>query len=133
MTDESGVEGVVSEEVRSKVEGILKDVTDTMERNDARRHELINEPKDGGHKDIIQELVKQMGGKVAKTYDSNRKAALLWLESDPASRPYVFLTVSELKVCNTTVAILATTAITLKLPLLTICHQTGQVPTKNRF
>jgi len=88
------------EEMRARVEGMIKDATDTTDRNAEYRLTLINELKSGNHKDIAQELVKQMGGKVTKTYHSNRQSALLWLESEPSSRPFLFLTVPELKVCT---------------------------------
>lgn len=81
-----------------EVSGMLKDAADTMERNTTYRQTLIGELKDGKHKEIIEEMVKQMGGKLARSYDANRKKALLWLEAAPASRPFLFLTVAELKV-----------------------------------
>lgn len=92
--DEAAVVSVETQEV----EGMLKDATDTTERNETYRQTLIDELKDGKYKDRIAEMVKQMGGKPAKSYDTNRKKALLWLEAKPEERPFVFLTVAELKV-----------------------------------
>lgn len=88
----------VDEEKRLLAEGMLKDATDTTERNESYRQTLINELKAGEHKDIVGELVKQMGGKVSKTHKSNFAKAVLWLECEPQRRPFLFLTVPQLQV-----------------------------------
>jgi hypothetical protein len=73
----------VDEETRTRVEGMIHDATDTTERNVAYCKTLADELKAGGHKDILEELVNQMGGKIMKSYNGNRNMALSWLESDP--------------------------------------------------
>lgn len=85
-------------ERRLRVEGMIKDATDTTERNVEYCNTLIDELKNNKHNDIVEEMVKQMGGKVAKTSKTNIKNAVDWLESDPSRRPFIFLTVEQLKV-----------------------------------
>jgi uncharacterized membrane protein YjjP (DUF1212 family) len=45
-------------------------------------------------------MVKQMGGKVAKTAKTNCMYVLQRLEAEPNHHPFMFLTVNELKVCT---------------------------------
>lgn len=89
---------IADEETKCCVEGMIKDVTDTTDRNTDYCQSLIGELKDGGHKDIVQELVRQMGGKVHKSYNANQNLAVSWLKSEPRCQPFMLLTVSELQV-----------------------------------
>jgi polyhydroxyalkanoate synthesis regulator phasin len=88
---ESGT--LVDEETRTCVEEMIRDATDMTERNVAYCKTLADELKAGGHKDILEELVNQMGGKVMKSYNGGCNTALSWLESDPKYHPFLFLMV----------------------------------------
>lgn len=119
----------VDEQRRIQAKEMIDDATDTTERNQEFCRSLIDELKSGGHKDILVELVKQMGGRPCKTHTSNCNTAIKWLESDPAKRPYVFLTVPQLKVRlvhNGDVFVDIISNLTIPLSLFLIIH-TGQV------
>jgi hypothetical protein len=88
----------VDDETKQRVKDMIKDAADTTDRCAAIRQTLIDELKNNGHKDIVEELVRQMGGKVYKSYGANRKSAIAWLESDPRCRPFVFWTLPQLRV-----------------------------------
>jgi hypothetical protein len=79
---------------------MIKDATDGTERNAAYCQTLIAKLKDNKHKTIVGEMVKQVGGKVAKTAKTNCKYVLQWLEAEPNRCPFMFLMVDELKVCT---------------------------------
>ena len=79
---------------------MIKDATDSTKRNATYCQTLINDLNSNKHNDIVGEMVKQMGGKVAKTAETNCKHAIQWLEAQPNHRPFLFLSVDELKVCT---------------------------------
>lgn len=66
-------DGTVDQAIKSQVEGMIKDATDTTERNAAYCQTLIEELKAGEHKELVEELVRQMGGKVCKSHNANHK------------------------------------------------------------
>jgi hypothetical protein len=91
-------------EMMHTVEGMIKDATDTTDRNVDYCRKLIEEIKDGKHSsDVIGELVRQMGGNVYTSVASNQKQAIKWLESKPERRPFVLLNKAQLKVSQSVV------------------------------
>lgn len=92
-------ESTIAEDgLRLEVEGMIRDATDGVERNESYCQVLINEIKEDKHKDKVAEMARQIGAKVLKTYKSNRERVIAWLQCDSQRRPYIFLTVTELKV-----------------------------------
>ncbi len=88
------------EMIRWTVKEMIKDATNSTERSATYCQTLIAELKDNKHKTIVREMVKQMGGKVAKMAKTNCMYVLQWLEAEPHHHPFMFLTVNELKVCT---------------------------------
>ena len=76
------------------MEGMIKDATDTTERNVEYCKTLIDELKNNKHNDIVEGNGERNGGKVVRT---SKKKAVSWLESDPCRFPFLFLTVEQLK------------------------------------
>jgi hypothetical protein len=56
-----GTSDPADDERRTQVKGVLKDATDMMDCTYCCT--LVDELKAGNHKDIVEELLKQMGGK----------------------------------------------------------------------
>lgn len=96
----------VDNALREKVDGMIKDATDTAENNVRYCKKLVDELKAGEHIDVVEEMVRQVGGKVYKTYNSNRNQVVTWLEADPRARPFLFMTVPKLKVRTALLAML---------------------------
>lgn len=79
---------------KAEVEGMLRDATDSTERSAECRRELIEAIRSGNHAHLLTEMAIQMGGSSRST--NKKELAAQWLE-DPSVRPFLFLTVPELK------------------------------------
>jgi len=79
------------------VNGVFADVTDNTERSREYRLKLINEIKNGEHKELVKGLLEKIIGRHYATDATNRKNIIKWLECSPSKMPYVLLKKSKLQ------------------------------------
>lgn len=86
------------DENKKRVDEMSKDATDATDLSSRCCTNLILELNSGQHKDLLKEFVRQMGGKAHASDKTNCKNAVQWLEATRERRPFVLLSVPQLKV-----------------------------------
>ena len=85
----------------SDYEGMCNDLKDNTDRSRDYRVKIINEIKDGQHKDLIAYLLNKIINTSFAIPSTNKKNIIIWLEATQSRQSYILLKKNKLQVCYT--------------------------------